>query len=47
MMYISIAEITPVTDYGRKDCPYNCADCIYFDGIVFGDMVRCNLAEDK
>ena len=44
-MLIKIAEITPETDYGRKDCPYNCKGCVYFKGLLCG-QIFCTLEEE-
>ena len=44
-MLIKISEITPVTDYGRETCPYNCAECSYFRGLLC-DEIDCGLEEE-
>ena len=44
-MLIPIAEITPISDYGREKCPFNCAECKYFNGISLGE-IDCDLEEE-
>ena len=44
-MLIEVGEINPITDYGRKACPFNCAECAYFNGLLFG-KIDCGLEEE-
>lgn len=45
-MLIPVGEITPVSDYGRKDCPAECSECEYFNGLLFGE-INCGLEEEE
>lgn len=43
-MIITVAQITPVSDFGREECPFNCVDCVYFNGLLDGE-IDCALPE--
>lgn len=45
-MLITVSEITPVSDYGRDGCPFNCAECVYFNGLLCGE-IDCGLEEEQ
>lgn len=42
---ITVAQITPVSDFGRESCPFNCAECVYFNGLLEGE-IDCGLDEE-
>lgn len=46
---IPCSEITPISDYGRSQCCFNCAECEYFGGLT-GEApdleIYCNLEEE-
>ena len=44
-MLIQIAEIVPISDNGREECPFNCIDCPYNGGVI-GDEIECLLPDE-